>query len=582
VFTKLLLAFLAVTVPLSIMSLVTTVEAERNAREEIAENIANQADYYLAQLESEIERIVDFQKEYLGDRNLLKLSTMPVVMDNYERIQSILAVERNILILKNVSRYIQSVDVLLKYLGRVKVISTDSSFDDAAPETVRVISNLNSLAAGPLLPSIDGLHLVTSYPVIRNGTPGNSFSYGVSITISRSEIRRQLEQIASHPGSIVLLESADKAWRVVGGAPPDEAVPADLGFATADGSRSPVPDVRSGRREYIVIERSSPSLRAGLFVLVPNSVVVGELRTYRVRFWIIFALAVAFSVFFSYWMHSLVARPLSRFSDAFARVETGDFRVQIAHERHDDFGILYRRFNEMVRRLRSLVEEIYEEKIHAQQAEMKQLQYQISPHFLYNSLFLLFRMAKVGDLDIVMTLADHLRKFYQYITRDGEEQATLEEEMAHARTYMSIQLLRFQGRIRADVDEIPDGYHDLHVPRLIIQPLIENAFEHGLRERAREGVLGLRLNALPGAVRITVDDNGTGVSPEDVERLRASLDNFQPGHSATTGLVNVHRRLQIRFGGTSGVDVGRSGLGGLAVTLTLQTRKMDDVPAVDS
>ena len=200
-----------------------------------------------------------------------------------------------------------------------------------------------------------------------------------------------------------------------------------------------------------------------------------------------------------------------------------------------------------------------------QQAQLKQLQAQINPHFLYNTYFMLSRKITRMDYDGAEEISKHLGHYFKYLTRDGSDSLPLRQEVEHAKSYAAIQQNRFSDRITVQFDDLPEVYAGLIVPRLIIQPLLENSFGHGLEKLEHDGLLRLRYTGDTQNLNITVEDNGKDAADETIETLRESLDD--PNVQEVTGLINIHRRLKIYFHGKAGLDIQRSELGGIAVTI---------------
>lgn len=132
--------------------------------------------------------------------------------------------------------------------------------------------------------------------------------------------------------------------------------------------------------------------------------------------------------------------------------------------------------NDMEDRLSRLIEEVYVQKNLTQKAQLKQLQAQINPHFLYNSFFTLSRRIKRQDYDNAEEFARHLGNYFKYLTRDGSDFIALRQEVEHAKSYATIQQARFSSRVRVCFEQLPDSCSGLMVPRLILQPLLENSF----------------------------------------------------------------------------------------------------------
>ena len=201
----------------------------------------------------------------------------------------------------------------------------------------------------------------------------------------------------------------------------------------------------------------------------------------------------------------------------------------------------------------------------AQRAQLKQLQAQINPHFLYNSFFILSRRIRREDIDGAVELAQHLGDYFKYLSRDQSDDIPLSDEVAHARSYAAIQGTRFAGRMRIDFGPLPDAWRGRRVPRLILQPLLENAFKYGLENVSEEGLLRISFAQELGSLLITVEDNGDAQA--DPAAMQRALEEAEP--DVVSGLSNIHRRLQIYFQGRGGLRIARSALGGISAAIVL-------------
>ena len=162
----------------------------------------------------------------------------------------------------------------------------------------------------------------------------------------------------------------------------------------------------------------------------------------------------------------------------------------------------------MVKELKTLIEQSYKQKILVQRAEMKQLQSQINPHFLYNSFFILNTMARTEDYENIEKFTEQLGRYFQFITRSAADEVPLEKEVEHARVYTEIQAMRYSNRIKAYFEELPEEFWGIVVPRLILQPIIENAFEHGLGMVKKNGILTVSFEKLQNGLHIIIENNG--------------------------------------------------------------------------
>lgn len=217
--------------------------------------------------------------------------------------------------------------------------------------------------------------------------------------------------------------------------------------------------------------------------------------------------------------------------------------------------------------LQELIEKVYDQKLLAHRAELKQLQSQINPHFLYNSFYNIYRMAKTEGNENTAKFSNLLSEYYQYITRNAEDEVPLEKEVHHAQIYLNIQSIRFGQRIRTNIADIPESFQHIFVPRLIIQPLLENAFEHGI-QNVDNPLISLTFEESPDSYYLIVEDNGSGLSDTELSILKQKLAMTE-AKIETTAIVNIHRRLILRFGSGSGLSVANSVTGGLRVQLRI-------------
>ncbi|MDN4602170.1 histidine kinase [Paenibacillus sp. F6_3S_P_1C] len=299
-----------------------------------------------------------------------------------------------------------------------------------------------------------------------------------------------------------------------------------------------------------------------------------------VWFWLFFGLTILMVALYLYYINKIINKPMVKLVRAFKRIEEGNLELNIQHNKEDEFGYLYERFNDMLINLNISIDEIYNQRIHRQNAELKQLQSQINPHFLYNCLFSIIRLIKMEKDKEAVHFTDQLAKYFQFITRNSRDTVPLENEVAHARNYAMLQLARFSDRVTVDFGELPVNIKALSVPRLIIQPIVENAFVHGLENVIEGGILRVSFLDEPEQIVVLVEDNGED-SEDAIKKLSALLSSTQD-EQEISGILNVHRRLQYKYGPESGIKVSPSDLGGVKIELTIARKEASiDVPDVN-
>ena len=259
--------------------------------------------------------------------------------------------------------------------------------------------------------------------------------------------------------------------------------------------------------------------------------------------------------------------------DAFAHMEQGDLKHRISLGTASAFDSVYASYNHMMEKMEAYVESNLRQQILVSNANFKQLQAQINPHFMYNSYYILYRLIKKGDMESSLALAEHLGHFYRYITRNAGDEKRLSEEVEHARTYATIQQFRFREMLHVDIAQPPEGIAQTYVPRLIIQPILENAFKYAY-ESAADGTMKLCVSYDVRGERsfdIVVENSGE-IQDETIDAIRENLA-CKDVDIETTALVNIHRRLRIYFGDESGLTLSRSELGGLCVRMRIEDER---------
>ncbi|MBQ9263614.1 MAG: histidine kinase [Clostridia bacterium] len=262
-------------------------------------------------------------------------------------------------------------------------------------------------------------------------------------------------------------------------------------------------------------------------------------------------------------------RPLELLLDeAFLHLEKGELSYRIPNMRSGPFEDIYQTFNTSMDRLEYLMDHVYRQKLLISEMQLKHLQAQINPHFMYNTYYTLYRQLQDGSWDNSRQLARLLGDFYHYITRSSSMEKTLREEVKHTLTYVEIQTMRFPDTIQ-EIEPLPEEIADMTVPQLIMQPVFENVFQHA-RNHLHPGEplhLAMRYRIEEDRVNVCVENNGD-LSDDTICRLQNALKHVDD-QEEITGLLNIHKRLQLFYGDAAGLSVSRSQLDGLCVCMHL-------------
>lgn len=556
-FKKLVFLFLILILPSYVLSLALNAWSANTVRREISASFESKSRFYLLSLESDISRVRAQLHENAVDEDFLKMGTIGASLTEYERLQCMNLIQKKLSVMKSISPYVQAVRVYFPSIDQT--LSTNHKYD-AIPAGVLERLKDPHLPASVIHGNQDQLWMGQTYPLTLNS--GIQPVLYLEVVLSVKDITRTLSQIVDSGSGGAVLIGRNQDWHV--GTPMDRF--SDAWFSQQVWKES---SLNEGEHRYSISRIASERLGISMVVFVPEDQLLKPIRVYHIAYWSLLVSSLIIIVIFTSRIYRIVHRPIVRLLSAFRKVEDGNLTIEVASPANDEFHYLYTQFNSMVGRLRSLIEENYEQKIRTQRSELKQLQSQISPHFLYNSFFMLKRLIKVRHYENALQFSDYLGEYFQFITRDGHELVSLEQEIQHARAFFEIQSMRFSRRIATRFTVEPDVIPDLRVPRILIQPLIENAFEHGLGNVEENGMMRVHIACAEDKVLVVVEDNGAGMADEELDRLKRLLERNEDSIE-TTGLLNVHRRLRLAFGADSGVTLHTSELGGLRVELRIQ------------
>ncbi|MEG0779461.1 MAG: sensor histidine kinase [Oscillospiraceae bacterium] len=329
-----------------------------------------------------------------------------------------------------------------------------------------------------------------------------------------------------------------------------------------------------GGREYYVCGQSNGLTGWVSYSLIAMDSILEQLRGLRalILLFVVLCTCVA-SAFLFFVTYALVA-PLKQLSAAMANVHRGDFSEQLQTRRRDEMGQLIHSYNFMLRRIKELIGEVYQEKLAQKDAELEALQLQINPHFLYNTLDSINWMAiDAGDLPVSKAIID-LGNLMEYSLYSQSSFATLHEELCYVGSYLRLQKNRLENRLRYEISCCA-GAESRLVPRLILQPIVENAITHGLEPTPNGGVLTIDIREDAAELVIVVRDNGAGMEQSQVTALLSGQTAGQQGHTCI-GVRNVDKRLRLHYG--EGYRLGIESAPGSGTAVTLRIPQTEPTP----
>lgn len=277
---------------------------------------------------------------------------------------------------------------------------------------------------------------------------------------------------------------------------------------------------------------------------------------------------IGFSVFAAWLISASIYLPIKKLNDVTTTITKNDLQALVTSENVDEITELGFTFNIMIGKIRELLNAKVNEQENLKKAELKALQAQINPHFLYNTLDTIVWMAEANKTDQVIEIVRALSNFFRIALSKGKDWIPIRQEIEHVRSYLAIQQMRYRDILKYKI-EIDDDLLDGTILKLTLQPLVENALYHGIKKKRGGGTIIVRAQLIGNdLVRLEIQDDGVGFTPQKLVQIRSTLDNdngeiaFQEGGF---GLENVNRRIKLYYGKEYGLYVQSEHHGGTQV-----------------
>lgn len=563
IFNKIMAVFIVALVPIYLINWWMSEKGAESIRTETSQSVANTTRFYLSSLEKEASRIDDFLPKYAMDEDLLEISVTGNDLTAYKRVEKIVAIQKRLDLMKYSSPYIREARAYVPLINRTILSQKFETNIDREEYTAMLQSA--KLYEEPIIHWQDRLFISMQYPSNTSKDP----LLIIGVELSTFQIENTLAQISRSLGGRSVLVNLDRNWQIAGSLE-QEKLATFLPFVKEKqlaGIREGFETFQFGGVRYLTVFAYSDLWHSYSVTIIPEKNIMGSLEKYKSWFWwaIVIGLLVAF--FFSVSLFKLIHQPLKILVQSFRLMRNNKLLPIPVKQGQDEFAYLYHAFNETVQSLNTLIRENYEQKIRNQRSELKRLQSQINPHFLYNCFFVLCRLIKSDHKEKAYQFCMHIGQYFEFITKNDADEIPLEEELLHSRTYVDMQSICYGERVlvRFEVEGLP---HVL-VPRLILQPVIENAYKHAFGNMRERGELWVHSGKIAGGWYCYVEDNGIRLKDEDIVRLNEQFGRTPEVTEETTGILNVHRRIQLKYGNAYGIAVNRSPLGGMRVRIKL-------------
>jgi two-component system sensor histidine kinase YesM len=292
---------------------------------------------------------------------------------------------------------------------------------------------------------------------------------------------------------------------------------------------------------------------------------------WEIFYLVLLVVAIAFSVISAWAISRSIYLPIQRLHDVTTTITKNDLQALVNRDNVDEITELGMSFNIMIGRIRELVAAKVKEQENLQKAELRALQAQINPHFLYNTLDTIIWMAEAQKTEHVIEIVSALSNFFRLSLSKGKDWITIGEELERTRSYLTIQKMRYRDimdfRIEADEEVLNNT-----ILKLILQPLVENALYHGIKNKRGGGMIVVRARQnSEKEILLEVEDNGIGLTPDRLQELRAELDDDAGEMKMESGFAigNVNMRIRLYYGRQYGLSIRSESNVGTCATLVI-------------
>ena len=311
-------------------------------------------------------------------------------------------------------------------------------------------------------------------------------------------------------------------------------------------------EVNQAEQEYIENKHRFTQLVIGYLILLPC--------------------VLAFSFAAAWVISASISIPIKKLHDVTTTITRNDLQALVTRQNVDEITELGLSFNIMIGRIRQLLDAKVKEQETLKKAELKVLQAQINPHFLYNTLDTIVWMAQANKIDQVIDIVQALSNFFRISLSKGQDWITIDQEIEHIRCYLTIQKLRYHDILEYQI-EVDEDILSGTILKLTLQPLVENALYHGIKNKRGGGMIIVRAKREgTNQVMLEIIDNGVGFTPYKLSRIQASLADDSSEISLSEngfGLENVHKRIQLFYGKQYGLTVQSKYQDGTRVMVTI-------------
>lgn len=306
--------------------------------------------------------------------------------------------------------------------------------------------------------------------------------------------------------------------------------------------------------------------------VVPKDELLHKVNYIKYLILVIMCILFVIAIFLSNFLANIITKPIIRLTRKINTIEEGNLDIEFKELSRNEIGVLNRGIRDMIHRIKQLLLQIEKEQEKKRKAELAALQFQIRPHFLYNTLYSIKHLIELDEKKEASQMVTSLSDFFRISISKGSEIIPVSQEIEHINHYFTIQELRYGDSFTYEIDMEP-AVLDFNIVKLTLQPLIENAIYHGIKNSRKKGHIRIKGFIQEDDCVIRIEDNGAGMAAEKLEQINRSLSNMctsEDGDGTGIGIYNVHKRLRLNYGMKYGLRYESSSEAGTIVVVTFR------------
>lgn len=338
-----------------------------------------------------------------------------------------------------------------------------------------------------------------------------------------------------------------------------------------------IKDIREKNNVFFSVYQDKYNL--GAYTLIPKDILNKNQKILSENLLLITFIMLAVVSISFYFVSRSLSSPLEEMTKTVKRIQNGETQLRMENLKNDEVGELGKSFNNMLDQIEKLIADEYENKMSLNYARYQALQAQINPHFLYNTLDTMGSIAEVQGCIQVSNLCQSLAGLFRYSLDMKNPLSTVSGEIIHLKNYIYVMNVRMQNQIEYEF-HMDDNVQQNTLPRISIQPLVENAINHGLKNQKGRKKVIISARIQEGNLVISVEDNGIGMPEEKIQEL-FSEDFEEKQKNRSIGILNIHKRMKYLYGESYGVEIKSEPEKGTIVFLKIPENKQGENKGAD-